>query len=55
MVTHSAMAASFANRVLFIRDGRIFHQIYRGGQSQSEFAQKITDALLLMNRQEHGL
>ena len=55
MVTHSAMAASFASRVLFIRDGRIFHQIYRGAQSQSEFAQKITDALLLMNRQEHGL
>lgn len=45
MVTHSARAASAAGRVLFIRDGRLFHQIYRGDLAQDVFYQKITDTL----------
>lgn len=42
MVTHSSMAASHAGRVLFIKDGRIFHQLYRGDQTQSEFYKTIS-------------
>lgn len=56
MVTHSVKAASHANRVLFIKDGTIFHQIYRGERTNEEQFQKISDALtLLMNGGEyHG-
>ncbi|MDQ0221788.1 ABC transporter ATP-binding protein [Streptococcus moroccensis] len=42
MVTHSPMAASHAGRVLFIKDGRIFHQLYRGDQSSSDFYKTIS-------------
>jgi putative ABC transport system ATP-binding protein len=45
MVTHSVKAASHAGRVLFIRDGRIFHQIYRGERSDEEMFQTISDTL----------
>ena len=45
MVTHSVKAASRAGRVLFIKDGQIFHQIYRGECSDDEMYRKITDAL----------
>ena len=45
MVTHSTDAASHANRVLFIRDGVVFHQIYRGDASNEELYQKISDTL----------
>ncbi len=45
MVTHSARAASKAGRVLFIRDGEVFHQIYRGSGSDEELYQKIGHAL----------
>lgn len=48
MVTHSTTAASFASRVLFIKDGTIFHQIYRGDRSQQQFFQAISDTLTLM-------
>ena len=48
MVTHSVQAASHAGRVLFIRDGEMFHQIYRGNQTQEQFYQKIADALTLL-------
>ena len=41
-VTHSANAASHANRVLFIKDGRIFHQLYRGNKSNNEFSKEIS-------------
>ena len=41
MVTHSANAASHAKRVLFIKDGRIFHQIYRGNKTNQEFSKDI--------------
>lgn len=42
MVTHSANAASHAKRLLFIKDGRIFHQIYRGHKTNQEFAKDIS-------------
>ncbi|MGN1344424.1 MAG: ABC transporter ATP-binding protein [Traorella sp.] len=45
MVTHSVKAASHATRVLFIKDGEVFHQIYRGSQSIQSMYQKISDAL----------
>lgn len=45
MVTHSANAASHAKRVLFIKDGRIFHQIYRGNKNNQEFSKDISLAM----------
>jgi putative ABC transport system ATP-binding protein len=45
MVTHSIKAASKAGRVLFIRDGEVFHQIYRGGATDEQLYQKISDTL----------
>lgn len=48
MVTHSIGAASHANRVLFIKDGEIFHQIYRGEFSNEEMFEKISNTLTLL-------
>jgi putative ABC transport system ATP-binding protein len=45
MVTHSTKAASHAGRVLFIKDGVVFHQIYKGSLSTEEMYQKISDTL----------
>lgn len=48
MVTHSVKAASHASRVLFIKDGEVFHQIYRGQCSDQELYQKISDTLTMV-------
>lgn len=48
MVTHSVKAASHAGRVLFIRDGEVFHQIYRGSSTNEQLYQKISDTLTLL-------
>lgn len=48
MVTHSVKAASHAERVLFIKDGELFHQIYRGECSNEELYQKISDTLTML-------
>ena len=48
MVTHSTRAASHAGRVLFIKDGVIFHQLYRGNCSNEEMYQKISDTLTVL-------
>lgn len=48
MVTHSVKAASSANRVLFIKDGEVFHQIYRGKDNDEQLYQKISDTLTLL-------
>lgn len=48
MVTHSVKAASHAGRVMFIKDGEIFHQIYRGNASDEELYQKVSDTLALL-------
>lgn len=45
MVTHSVKAASTANRVLFIKDGEVFHQLYRGNMSNEELYEKISATL----------
>ncbi len=48
MVTHSVKAASSSNRVLFIKDGEVFHQLYRGHDTSEQFYQKISDTLTLL-------
>lgn len=48
MVTHSVKAASHAGRVLFIKDGEVFHQIYRGNNSNEQLYQKIADTLTML-------
>lgn len=52
MVTHSVKSASFAKRVLFIKDGIIFHELYKGELSDIDFAEKISNSLTLINRGE---
>ena len=48
MVTHSVKAASHANRILFIKDGEVFHQLYRGNSSNEQLYQKISDTLTML-------
>ena len=48
MVTHSVKAASHAGRVLFIKDGEVFHQLYRGDCNNEQFYQRISDALTML-------
>lgn len=48
MVTHSIRAASKAQRVLFIKDGVVFHQLYNGGISEEQMYQKISDSLTMI-------
>ncbi len=48
MVTHSTKAASHASRVLFIKDGEVFHQLYRGNSTNEEMYQKIANTLTLL-------
>ena len=53
MVTHSLRAAAYANRVLFIKDGVVYHEIYRGeNERQSEFMERINQAQFMLNRGE---
>lgn len=48
MVTHSIKAAATANRVLFIKDGEVFNQIYRGNMKNEEFYTKISNTLTVL-------
>ena len=50
MVTHSNVAASYASRVMFIKDGEVFHQIYRGDMTRNEMLDKICDAVTVLMR-----
>lgn len=51
MVTHSLRAASHAKRVLFIKDGVVYHEIYRGAQEhQAVFMERISQAQFMLNR-----
>ena len=54
MVTHSALAASYSKRTLFIKDGLIYHELYRGDSSQQEYLQKISAGLTALTS-EGGL
>ena len=49
MVTHSTKAASHASRVLFIKDGKVFHQLYRGTMSNNEMYEKISYTLTVLS------
>lgn len=48
MVTHSTKAASHAKRILFIKDGEVFHQLYRGNMTNEELYAKISDTLTML-------
>lgn len=52
MVTHSLKAASRAGRILFICDGQVYHQLYRGEMTNEQFYEKISDALTVMTRKD---
>ena len=47
MVTHDAFSASYCERILFLKDGKIFHELVRGERSRKEFLQEILDVLSL--------
>ena len=55
MVTHSIQAASHAKRVLFIKDGCVFHQIYRGNQSKDAMYRMISDALTVLQTENNAI
>lgn len=48
MVTHDSFTASYASRVLFIKDGKIFNEIIRGKDSRKEFFNKIIEVVTLL-------
>lgn len=48
MVTHDAFSASYCSRILFLRDGKIFHELIRGERNRRAFLQEILDVLSLM-------
>ena len=50
MVTHSVKAASHAKRVLFIKDGQVFHQLYRANMTEEEMYAKISDTLTVLQK-----
>lgn len=49
MVTHSVKAASFSDRVIFIKDGVVFHEIYKGNSNNNEFMERINESLTVLN------
>ncbi|MDD7764441.1 MAG: ABC transporter ATP-binding protein [Peptoniphilaceae bacterium] len=51
MVTHSLRCAAYSKRVLFIKDGRVYHEIYRGDGTHQEFMEKINQAQIMLS---HG-
>ena len=48
MVTHDSFTASYAGRILFIKDGKVFHELRRGADSRKEFFNKIIDVVTLL-------
>ena len=54
MVTHSLKAASHAGRVLFIKDGTLFHQLYRGSGEDRALYQRIADTLTALSPAQSG-
>lgn len=50
MVTHSAVAASYAQRVLFVKDGRIYHELFRKEQSSAAMQSQINNAMLTLSK-----
>ena len=54
MVTHSALAASYAKKVIFIKDGIIFHELNRGQNSENQFLSQISQAALVIQEGDHN-
>ena len=48
MVTHDSFTASYSRRILFLKDGKLFHEILRGNDSRKEFFDKIIDVVTLL-------
>ena len=48
MVTHDSFTASYAKRILFLKDGKLFHEIVRGSDTRKEFFDKIIDVVTLL-------
>ena len=48
MVTHDAFSASYASRVIFIKDGSVFHEIFRGDDARRAFFSRIIDVVTLL-------
>ena len=55
MVTHDAFSASYARRILFIKDGRIFNELIRGNDSRKEFFDKIIEVITLLGGDENNV
>lgn len=55
MVTHDAFSASYAKRILFLKDGKIFNEIYRGEQTRKQFFQKILDVMTILGGDVHDV
>lgn len=55
MVTHDAFSASYTKRVLFLKDGKIFNEIYKGALTRKEFFQKILDVMQLLGGDVHAV
>lgn len=55
MVTHDAFSASYCKRILFLKDGKIFHELLRGAKSRSVFLQEILDVLSLTGGEMQGV
>lgn len=55
MVTHDAFSASYASRILFLKDGKIFNEVYRGDRSRKAFYQKILDVMTLLGGDVHAV
>ena len=55
MVTHDAFSASYANRILFIKDGRIFNELIRGKDSRKEFFDKIIEVITLLGGDQNNV
>ncbi|MBU3851194.1 MAG: ABC transporter ATP-binding protein [Candidatus Paralactobacillus gallistercoris] len=52
MVTHSPLAACYAQHILFIKDGIIYHELFRGNQNKNDYIQQITDNITALSKEE---
>ena len=55
MVTHDAFSASYARRILFIKDGKIFNELIRGNDSRKEFFDKIIEVITLLGGEQNNV
>ena len=53
MVTHDSFCASYASRVIFIKDGKVFNEIIKGNSSRKNFFDKIIDVVTLLGGEEN--